>query len=215
MKMSEEPEKTNIVDETTFKATRNGLIGVIVVLAVILLIVILIFGIFVRRSAKTTVKDVAKVVDKVDILGAVDLVDPIGIAAFVSCYDYRDDKIDFEDFEENYEKIEKSYKKVKNEIKKGKYSIEVTDTEKEDDCKKITKVTCNIKIKYKDNEIKLKNMKIYTMKKGLKNYIVGIDPKSIEDIEDQLYDQEDSLEDIAEDLEDIIEDLEDLEDLWD
>lgn len=211
--MEEDTKKTTI-DEATFKNTRNGLIGVIVVLTVALLVISIILGVFVRRSAKETVKDVAKVVNKVDVIGAVDLVDPTGVVAFVTCYDYEDGKIDFEKFEDNYEKIEKNYKKIKKEIKKGKYSIEVTDTEKVEDCKKITKVTCTIKVKYKNNEIKLKNMKVYTMKKGLKNYIIGIDPKSIEDIEDQLYDQEDELEDMAKDileeLEDIGEDIGDL-----
>ena len=208
--MEENSKETTTIDESTFKATKNGLIGVIVVLSAILLVVIIVFGIFVGRSAKSTVKDVAKVANKADILGAVDLIDPIGIAAFASCYDYRNDEIDFENFEDNYEKVEKSYNKIKKEIKKGKYTIEVTDTDKVEDAKKITKVTCNIKIKYKENEIKLKNIKIYTRKKGLKNYIIGIDPESMEKAEDQLYDQEDDLEGIAEDLEDIMEDIEDL-----
>lgn len=212
----EENSKETTINENTFKATKNGLIGVIVVLAIILLIVVIVFGIFVGRSAKSTVKDVAKVAKKADIVGAVDLVDPIGIVAFVSCYDYEDNKIDFENFEDNYEKIEKSYKKIKDEIKKGKYTIEVTDTEKVEDAKKITKVTCNIKIKYEKNEIKLKNIKVYTRKDGLKNYIIGIDPDSIEKAEDQLYDQEDELENIAEELEDKLEDaFEDMEDIMD
>lgn len=207
--MEEKSEETNI-DTNKFKSINHGLIGVIVVLSVALFVVLVVFGIFIRRSAKSTVKDVEKVVSKVDVLGAIDLVDPMGIAAFVSCYDYKNNEIDFENFEENYEKIEKSYKKIKNEIKKGKYSIEVTDTQKEEDCKKITKVTCNIKIKYKGNEIKLKNMKVYTMKKGFKNYIIGIDPESIESVEEQLEEQEDELENMAEDVEKILEDIEDL-----
>lgn len=208
--MEENSKETTTVDESTFKATKNGLIGVIVVLAIILLIVVVVFSIFVGRSAKSTVKDVAKVVDKVDIIGAVDLVDPIGIAAFATCYDYRNDEIDFEDFEDNYEKIEESYKKIKKEIKKGKYTVEVTDTDKVEDAKKVTKVTCNVKIKYEGNEIKLKNIKVYTRKKGAKNYIIGVDPESIEKLEDQLYEQEEDLEGIVENIEDVLEDIEDL-----
>lgn len=206
----EENSKETTMDESTFSNTKHKLIGIIVVLAIALVVVLIIFGIFVGRSAKSTVKDVAKVTKKADVIGAIDLVDPIGIAAFVSCYDYRNDEIDFENFEENYEKVEESYKKIKKEIKKGKYTIEITDTDKVEDAKKVTKVTCNVKIKYEDNEIKLKNIKVYTRKKGAKNYIIGIDPESIEKAEDQLYKQEDSLEGIAEDLEDIMQDIEDL-----
>lgn len=206
----EENSKETTMDESTFSNTKHKLIGIIVVLAIALVVVLIIFGIFVGRSAKSTVKDVAKVTKKADVIGAIDLVDPIGIAAFVSCYDYRNDEIDFENFEENYEKVEESYKKIKKEIKKGKYTIEITDTDKVEDAKKVTKVTCNVKIKYEDNEIKLKNIKVYTRKKGAKNYIIGIDPESIEKAEDQLYKQEDSLEGIEEDLEDIMQDIEDL-----
>ena len=52
------------------------------------------------------------------------------------------------------------------------------------------------------------------MKKGLRNYIVGVDPESIEDLEDQLYDQKGSLLDMLEELQDKI-DLDDLEDIMD
>lgn len=203
--MEEKPEELNEKSTTTNNNSR--LIGIIAVLAIALIVVILIFCIFLQRSAKSTVKDVAKVVSKADLIGAIDLVDPAGIAAFTTCYNYRSGEVDFEDFDENYEKIEKSLNKLKKEIKKGKYSIDVTSTKKVSDSKKITKVTCDIKVKYKDNEIKLKGMEIYTMKKGFKNYIVGIDPESIDKAEEQLDRQEDELYDIVEELEDVFEDI--------
>ena len=192
------------------KANNSRLIGIIAVLAVALIVVILIFCIFLQRSPKSTVKNVAKVVDNVDLAGAMDLIDPAGIVAFFSCYDYRNGEIDFDDFDENYEKIEKALKNLKKEIKRGKYSIDVTNTKKVSDSKKITKVTCNIKVEYEDNKIELKGIEIYTMKKGFKNYIVGIDPESLDEIEDQIYEQEDELEDIAKELYDVVEDLEDI-----
>lgn len=192
------------------KNSNSRLIGIIAVLVIILLVLAIVFGVFLSRSAKSTVKDVAKVVKKADIIGAIDLIDPEGIAAFVTCYNYRSGEMDLEDFDENYEKIGKAVKKVKNEIKKGKYTIDVTETEKVSGSKKLTKVTCDIKVKYKNNEIKLKGIEIYTMKKGLKNYIVGIDSESINKAAYKLEDQEDELEGMVDDLEDIIDDLEDI-----
>jgi len=201
-------EEKNELNQTL--AINSKLVKIIVILSIALIAVILAFAIFVHRSAKETVKDVGKVVKNTDILGAVDLVDPIGIAAFVSCYDYEDDEIDLDDFEDNYKKLEESYKKIKKEIKKGKYTIKVTNTKKVADCKKVTKVTCDVKIKYKDNEIKLEGIKVYTMKKGFKNYIVGVDPKSIYELGDQIEDQYDELEEMGEDLQDIVEDVQDI-----
>lgn len=208
--MEENPEENSEnlnKNEDTVKTTNTRLIGIIAVLTVALIVVIIVFCIFLQRSAKATVKDVAKVVKNADIIGAIDLVDPAGIAAFMTCYNYRSGEIDFEDFDENYEKIEKGLKKIKKEIKKGKYSIDVTSTKKVSDAKKITKVTCDIKVKYNDNEIKLKGIEIYTMKKGFKNYIIGINPESLEDAEEQLDEQDDSLYDIVDDLEDELEDI--------
>jgi len=76
--------------------------------------------------------------------------------------------------------------------------------------KKITRVTCDLEVEYKENTIKLKGIKIYTMKKGIENYIVGIDPESIEKIGEQLYKQSDELEEIGEELEEIFEEVQDL-----
>ena len=59
-------------------------------------------------------------------------------------------------------------------------SIKVTSSKKMPESKKITRVTCDLEITYKENNIKLKGIKIYTMKKGIENYIIGIDPESIE-----------------------------------
>lgn len=191
---------------------KSKLQKIIIALSIILIIVILIFILFAHRSAKATVKDVGKVVKNTDIIGAVDLVDPIGITAFVLSYDYEEEEIDFDKYDEKYQKIEEIYKKVKKELKKGKYTIKVTDTKKEADCKSITKVTCDIKIKYEKKEIEFKDIKVYTMKDGLKNRIVGISPESIYDLEDQIEDQYDEIEDIGEDLEDILKDIEDLVD---
>lgn len=184
----------------------------IIVAIVAVLIVVLISRIFINRSAKSRVKDVAQVAEDLNIVGAINLVDLEGIAAFYSCYDYEKGEIDFDDFDEKYENIKAIHKKLKKEFKKCKYSIKVTNTKKMSESKRITRVTCDLEMKYKDNTIKLKGIKIYTMKKGIENYIVGIDPESIEKIEDQLEKQSDELEDIGEELEEILEDIQDLVD---
>lgn len=210
---SQEPEQTIAQQETvgnTVKTTNinKKLIAIIAVLAIIIVILL----VFIGRSPKATVKDVAKAVGKVDPIGLVDLVDPVGVVAFVSCYDYSDGDFDFDDFEEKYEALEKNYKKVEKEIKKAKFSVNVTNTKKVSDCKKLTKVTCSVKVKYAGEEVELKGIEVYTMKKGLKNYIVGVDPESIEDLEDQVERQEDELYDMIKELQDKI-DLDDLEDV--
>ena len=192
------------------KTTDSKIKKYIIVIIIAVIVLTIVSRIFINRSAKSRVKDVANVAEDLNIVGAINLVDLEGIIAFYSCYDYTKGEIDFDDFDENYENIKSIYKKLKKELKKCKYSINVTNTKKMPESKRITRVTCDLEIKYKDNTIKLKGIKIYTMKKGIENYIVGIDPKSIEKIGDQLEKQADELEDIGEELEEIFEEMQDL-----
>ena len=187
---------------------KKYIIGIIVAI----LILVIISRIFINRSAKSRVKDVADVAENLDIVGAINLIDLEGIAAFYSCYDYEKGEIDLDDFDEKYENIKEINKKARKELKKCKYSIKVTSSKKMPESKKITRVTCDLEITYKENNIKLKGIKIYTMKKGIENYIIGIDPESIEKISEQLEKQSDEIEDIGEDLEEILEDIQDLVD---
>lgn len=210
--MEGKPEELN-ENLDSLKNNRSRLIGIIAVLIIAILVLSILFGVFLSRSPKSTVKDVAKVVKNVDLIGAMDLIDIEGMSLFLTynniMYAPGDAETNYEYFDDYYEVMDKAFNRLKKELKKGNYSIDVTETKKISDSKKLTRVTCDIKIKYKSNEIKLTNMKIYTMKKGLKNYIVGIDPESIEKAERQLEKQEDELEDIGKDLNDIVDDLED------
>ena len=176
-------ENLNVNQDTnSSKSTNTRLIGIIAVLAIALVVVSVAFFIFVQRSPKATVKEVAKAVQKADANQLLDTIDPIGIAAFLSCHYNAKGKPDFEDFEDNYEKIV-------DEIKEGKYSVKVTETEKVDDCKKLTKVTCDISAEIMGMEAELEDIEVYTMKKGFKNYIVGVDFESLEDAIDELEDE--------------------------
>lgn len=217
IKESKQEEKQTIKERlelgiNKIKLTNPKIKKIIISIVIALVIIILISRVFINRSAKTRVKDVAKVAEDLDIVGAINLIDAEGIAAFYSCYDYEKGEIDFDDFDENYEKIRSLSKKIKKELKKCKYSIKITNTKKMPESKRITRVTCDLEVKYKDNTIKLKGIKIYTMKKGIENYIVGIDPESLEKIEEQLEKQSDEIEDIGEELEEILEEIEDLAD---
>ena len=176
----EKQENLNSNETSNTVANNNSkLIGIIAILAVALIIVLIVFFVFVQRSSKATIKNVVKSAEKADAQQLMNQIDPIGIMAFLSCYTSKG--MDFEDFEDNYEKIVE-------EIKDGKYEVDITKTKKESDCKKLTKVTCDITAEIDGHKLKLEDIEFYTMKKGLKNYIVGINPESLEDVEDQLYD---------------------------
>lgn len=180
--MEENQNGVNPNESENSKAVENNnskSIGIIATLAVALVIVLIAFFMFAQRSAKSTVKNVAKSMEKADAQQLMDQIDPIGVMAFLSCYSSKG--MDFEDFEDNYEKIVDA-------IKDGDYKIDITSAKKDSDNKKITKVTCDITAEIEGSKVKLKDIEIYTMKKGLKNYIIGIDADSLEDVEDQLYD---------------------------
>ena len=73
------------------------------------------------------------------------------------------------------------------------------------------KITDYLKTQYKLELAEEEGLK-RGMKKGIENYIIGIDPESIEKISEQLEKQSDEIEDIGEDLEEILEDIQDLVD---
>ena len=82
------------------KSTDSKVKKYIISAIIILLVIILISRVFINRSAKSRVKDVADVAENLDIVGAINLIDLEGIAAFYSCYDYEKGEIDLDDFDE-------------------------------------------------------------------------------------------------------------------
>ncbi len=192
---SQEPTTQETTTTKPVKSTNTKLIGIIAVAIVVILVV---FFMFFTRSAKSTVKDYIKALSKCDADKVMALMDYEGTAAFksISSYSYaKGNTYKFNEFEDEYDKLmdnvkdldkdkKKEYEELKKEQvddlqetldefkdKKIKYSVSNIKTEKVDDCKKLTKVTCTLKMKYED-ETAEQDITFYTMKKGLKNYIV-------------------------------------------
>ncbi len=167
---------------------------VAIIVAVVAILLVLFFMLF-TRSPKDTVKAYVKAFDKADAGKVMSLMDYEGASAFSACTSYSG-KTDFSKFQDNYDKImdqvkdfdkdqKSEYKKLKKDAeeslqdsldtfkdKKIKYSVKDIKTEKVDENKKLTKVTAKLTVKY-DGEEQTKEVTFYTMKKGLKNYIVS------------------------------------------
>lgn len=194
---SQEPETTQTTDSTvnSGKSTNTKLIGIIAVAIVAILAVLFIFF---MRSPESAVKDYMKAFNKYNAKKVMSLTDVEGAAAFIQIrnYSYSDGyTYDFGKFDDEYNEIMKeikdfdkdkktAYKELKNEAvdelqetldefkdKKIKFTVEKVKTEKIDDCKKLTKVTATVKAKMDDQENE-SDLVFYTMKKGLKNYVV-------------------------------------------
>lgn len=188
--------------QNTGKEPNTRLIGIVAVLAVAIIAILLIVFAFFTRSPKSTVKDYIKYFNKGNAKKVMALIDLEGTSAFskISSYSYAKGgyTYKFEDFEDEYDDImdqvkdmdkdeKKAYKEAKDSLLDSledildefkdsdvKLSVKKVETEKIDDCKKLTKVTATLEAKI-DGEKDEKDFTFYTMKKGLKNYIVYSD----------------------------------------
>ena len=155
---------------------------------------------FFTRSAKATVKDYVKAMEDCSAKKVMALMDVEGAGAMSSIakFSYSDEGVSFEfgKFEEKYDEVMKKMKDLRKEEKKQydemlkkseedmqkeldemkeekiKYTVKNIETEKVKDCKKLTKVTCDIQMKNDEHEFTMEDVEFYTMKKGMKNYIV-------------------------------------------
>lgn len=196
---SQEPStepSTNSSSATTTN-TNNKLLGII---AVAVVIILALFFMLFTRSPKSTVKDYIKSFEKCNAKKAMSVVDFEGTLAFrqIKSPSYSSGSYeviyDFEKFDDEYKEVldvdkdkKKEYKEAKEDATdslqdkldtlkdfKVKYSIKDMKTEKVDGSKKITKVTCTLVLKHEDDKME-QDVTFYTMKKGLKNYIVDSD----------------------------------------
>lgn len=170
------------------KPTNTKLIAIV---AIAVVAILLVFFMFFTRSAKSTVKDFVKSIEKCNASKSMKLMDFEGVAAFTMSGS------NLSKFDENYDTImdkmkdmdkdaKKAYNEQKDELvddlqkgldeiksKKVKYSVKNIKTEKVDDCKKLTKVTCDITVKLDGKENTMEDVEFYTMKKGMKHYLVS------------------------------------------
>lgn len=187
--------------EKTGKEPNTRLIGMIAVAVVAILAVILVIFTFFTRSPKAAVKDWVKAFNKGNAKKVMAVMDYEGAAAFtqiVTGSSYRGYTYKFEDFDDKYDDImdkvkdmdkdqKEAYKEAKEDAidklqdtlddfkdSKAKISVKKVKTEKVDDCKKITKVTATLELKM-DGEKDERDFTFYTMKKGLKNYVIYAD----------------------------------------
>ncbi len=183
------------------KEPNTRLIGMIAVAVVAILAVILVIFAFFTRSPKAAVKDYIKAFNKGNAKKVMALMDYEGAAAFgqIAKYSYtKGYTFNFEDFDDKYDTImdkvkdmdkeeKEAYKELKEQAvdtlqdtlddfkeSKVKISVKKVKTEKVDDCKNITKVIATLEAKL-DGEKSEKDFTFYTMKKGLKNYVVYAD----------------------------------------
>lgn len=188
----------SVESKNTGKEPNTRLIGIIAVAAVAILALILIIFTFFTRSPKSAVKDWVKAFNKGNAKKVMAVMDYEGMAAFGKISNYSFSKgytYDFEDFDDEYDDImdqvkdmdkdqKEDYKELKekatdqlqdtlDEFKesKAKISVKKVKTEKIDDCKKLTKVVATLELKM-DGEKDERDFTFYTMKKGLKNYVV-------------------------------------------
>lgn len=190
---SQEP----VTNSNPVKKGNAKLIGIIAIVAIIAVVV---FFMFFTRSAKATVKDYVKAMEDCSAKKVMALMDVEGAGAMSSIakFSYSDEGVSFEfgKFEEKYDEVMKKMKDLSKDEKKQydemlkkseedmqkeldemkeekiKYTVKNIETEKVKDCKKLTKVTCDIQMKNDEHEFTMEDVEFYTMKKGMKNYIV-------------------------------------------
>lgn len=182
---SQEPVAETTTNSSPVKTGNTKLIGII---AVAIVIILAVFFMCFTRSAKSTVKDYIKAFNKSNAGKVVDLMDFEGVSAFEST------QRDLSKFDEEYEEMvkkvkdldkdqKKQYNEAKDEakeaiqsgldlLKEAKFTVSNIKTEKVEGSKKLTKVTCTLKAKYGDEEME-RDVTFYTVKKGLKNYLVS------------------------------------------
>lgn len=194
----------SVENKTTGKEPNTRLIGIVAVAAIAILAVILVIFTFFTRSPKAAVKDWVKAFNKGNAKKVMAVMDYEGAAAFgqIASYSYKGYTYKFEDFDDKYDDImdkvkdmDKDEKEAYEELKeaavdklqdtlddfkdsKAKISVKKVKTEKVDDCKNITKVITTLELKL-DGEKDERDFTFYTMKKGLKHYVVYADFASI------------------------------------
>lgn len=182
---SQEPVAETTTNSSPVKTGNTKLIGII---AVAIVIILAVFFMCFTRSAKSTVKDYIKAFNKTNAGKVVALMDFEGVSAFETT------QRDLSKFDETYEEMLKKvkdldkdqknqYNEAKDEakeaiqsgldlLKDAKFTVSNIKTEKVEGSKKLTKVTCTLKAKYEDEEME-RDVTFYTVKKGLKNYLVS------------------------------------------
>lgn len=178
------------IEEKGSTPVKTANIKLISLFPICIVIILILFFMFFTRSAKSTVKDYIKAFNKASSDKVMSLMDFEGAQVF------SETRNKLENFDSTYNDTMKSlkeldkdqkkdYEKVKDGTKdtiqasldilknaKVKYSVSNIKTEKVSESKKLTKVTCTIKITHEDEEME-REVTFYTMKKGLKQYIVS------------------------------------------
>ncbi|MDR0978564.1 MAG: hypothetical protein LBL91_01245 [Lachnospiraceae bacterium] len=166
---------------------------VLVIVAIVALVALIVgFNIF-TRSPKDAVKDYIKAFSKADSKKMEQVIDFVGQKAFNDCYNKSNYDYDLEDFNDNYKDITKDSDEVEEINESAETFLENFEKLDTDDLEieikefisvskvknsnKLTKVKVKVSVK-KDGEKETGNITFYTMKKGLNNYIVGIEDSS-------------------------------------
>lgn len=176
--------------KTNSAPVKSANIKVIGIIAAAIVVVLVLFLAFFVRSPKSTVKDYIKSIEKCDAGKMIELMDIEAVEAYNRTQD------DLSKFDASYKEITDELKKASKEEKKEyedakekakdnfqvmldlmkdakiKYTIKNIKTEKVEGSKKLTKVICDIKITQDGKDTDLEKIEFYTVKKGLKNYIV-------------------------------------------
>lgn len=156
-----------------------------IIVGVILLVAIIFMAI--SRSPKATVKDFFSSLEKGNSKKFLSTVDIVGMQSFAECGEKKLGKFDEtykenlkdtdkEDIEEYKEYIDESFESMNDEMENEDISFKIKEikTSKVDDSKKLTEVKAKVEFKA-DGEKHTETITFYTIKKGLKSYIVSMD----------------------------------------
>lgn len=203
--VSEEKTTSTGASSVVSKIMENKkIIAIVAIVAVVIALFFTIFTRSAKDAGKEYVKafynaKASKLYDLIDMNGsdAFDKLQKNKYNEITKKYDYN-----FEKFDEYYKEVEKAYKELDKDKKKEiensrkeaikqtqeylnqmkdylkdnkvKWSVKKVETTKIKDSKKLTKVEVTVELK-KDGEKNEQTYTIYTMKKGLKNYVVHAD----------------------------------------
>lgn len=200
---SQEPVSSESSTTTTSSSsTKTTNYKKIAIIAVAVIAIIALFCAIFTRSPKDTVKSYIKSYFGAKAKTLYNLIDEDGMAAFNQLsgkwdseseeyvYDFSNFEDLLKDVQDANKELSKDEKQEKKDLKeqaidklqtrleklkdKGyKYSIKSVKTYSVKDCKKLTKVVVSLEVKDEDGEKDTDSYTFYTMKKGLKNYIVS------------------------------------------
>lgn len=187
MDNSSETQKSN------FNSKKGINPKIIILILAILIALVAIFFIFFTRSPKSAVKDYIRAINNYDAGAVINLSDLEAENAFANSYSKSDGSVT--NFTENYQKnintvnglngeAKEKYEKIKESYKSSlqsslnssknielKYSLKNIKAEKVEGNDNLTKVTAELVAKSKD-DTKTSIATFYTLKKGLKNYVI-------------------------------------------